>query len=326
MYKSLPAATTVAAIGMLASSTGIAEVGAVQLVTDQKHAHQQEDQANWNPSLITSDSQLIQTKKQLDQVEETLNQMKAETEVNLEIAEEESQSKKTKAAKKHNKKSKHSKKSKAAKKHAHKSKRLLDDDDEDEVVDEEGTTDSLEADDDEDTTEQVSADDVGGSESFNLKKSHKTHKTKGHSTNKKNHKNSKKSHSSHKKEKHASVGEKSTENAEEDDPFAAFEESLTKKTHSKSKPEMEHHEKHTKKSKASISHAQKKAPHKSHAHADSVPACTSLGCATASAGAPPPDPWPKDYPVANWGKDHDVETTEKNTAAAEGKLGAWVPQ
>lgn len=91
---------------------------------------------------------------------------------------------------------------------------------------------------------------------------------------------------------------------------------------------MEHHEKekHVKKSKIPISHAQKKKAHKSHANIDSVPACTSLGCKTGSAGAPPPDPWPRDYPVANWGRDHDVETTEKNTAAAEGKLGAWVPK
>lgn len=156
-----------------------------------------------------------------------------------------------------------------------------------------------------------------------------------------NQKSQQKKHASHKKENNDAET-----NAEEDDPFATFEESLTKKEKAKTEKhhekkhkekqhherqvhqkhhEKQHHEKPIKKSKVTHSHAQKKATHKSHAHTDSVPACTSLGCKTASAGAPPPDPWPKDYPVANWGKDHDVETTEKNTAAAEAKLGAWNP-
>ena len=86
MYKSVPAATAVAAIGILASTTSIEQVGAVHLVTHQQHAHRQED---WNPSLMTSDRTLLETKNKLDQVEQELNQMKAETEVNLEIAVEE---------------------------------------------------------------------------------------------------------------------------------------------------------------------------------------------------------------------------------------------
>lgn len=89
------------------------------------------------------------------------------------------------------------------------------------------------------------------------------------------------------------------------------------------------HEKLIKKTKAPHlphSHAQKKKSHKSHAHTDSVPACTSLGCKTGSLADPPADPWPKDYPVASFGTDHDVSSTAKNTADAEAKLGAWNPK
>jgi len=57
-----------------------------------------------------------------------------------------------------------------------------------------------------------------------------------------------------------------------------------------------------------------------------VPACTSLGCKTDSWAKPPADAWPKDYKVADHGADHDVDGTQKNSAAAEGKLGAWVPK
>lgn len=162
--------------------------------------------------------------------------MKAETEVNLEIAEEESHKKKTKVAKKHNKKSKHAKKTKAQKKHAHKSKRLLDDDEDE---DEEGTyeyeDETVEPLDEDDEIvyhngEEVSADAIGDSDSFHMKKSSKTHKNNAHTMNKKHHKSSKKSHSAHLKEEHDQAeSAKATENAEEDDPFATFEESLTKK-------------------------------------------------------------------------------------------------
>lgn len=73
----------------------------------------QEDMAaDWNPDLEPKDQALIETKKTLDKVEEQLNQMKAETEVNLEIATEETHKKKSKTSKKHKKKSKHAKKSK----------------------------------------------------------------------------------------------------------------------------------------------------------------------------------------------------------------------
>ena len=50
------------------------------------------------------DSTLLETRKQLDMVEEQLNQMKAETEANLEIAEAEAHKHKSKAGKKHHKK------------------------------------------------------------------------------------------------------------------------------------------------------------------------------------------------------------------------------
>lgn len=75
-----------------------------------------------------------------------------------------------------------------------------------------------------------------------------------------------------------------------------------------------------------VSHAQKKKSHKHHSHTVSVPACTSLGCNTDSIAKPPADPWPKDYPVANWGADHDIDATAKHTASAEAKLGAWNPK
>ena len=119
--------------------------------------------------------------------------------------------------------------------------------------------------------------------------------------------------------------------ANDEDPFATFEESLTK-AHSKGKPMKKHHDKLIKKNKAihshphPQSHAQKHHKHHSHHKKVSVPACTSLGCKTETAADHAPDPWPKDYPVANWGTDHDVDTTQKNAAAAEAKLGAWNPK
>ena len=50
------------------------------------------------------DNTLLETRKQLDMVEEQLNQMKSETEANLEIAESETHKHKSKAGKKHHKK------------------------------------------------------------------------------------------------------------------------------------------------------------------------------------------------------------------------------
>lgn len=52
------------------------------------------------------DNTLVETKKQLDLVEQQLNQMKAESEVNLEIAEAETLEKKHKNKHRKNKKSK----------------------------------------------------------------------------------------------------------------------------------------------------------------------------------------------------------------------------
>ena len=84
MYRGGPKAASVAAIGILASTAGFQEVAAVQL----SNAHKFADAGDWNPDLA-DDQTLLDTKKQLDEVEQ-LNQMKAETEVNLEIAEAES--------------------------------------------------------------------------------------------------------------------------------------------------------------------------------------------------------------------------------------------
>lgn len=58
----------------------------------------------------------------------------------------------------------------------------------------------------------------------------------------------------------------------------------------------------------------------------SVPACTSLGCATDTV-----DPYtkttapgyPVDYPVPNLGQDTDIAASMKHMNDAEGKLGAW---
>lgn len=69
MYRGVPAATTVAAIGLLAA--GLDQARAVQLVTDQTSTHRQED---WNP-VLGGDEELLETKQKLDQVEEQLNQM-----------------------------------------------------------------------------------------------------------------------------------------------------------------------------------------------------------------------------------------------------------
>ena len=122
-----------------------------------------------------------------------------------------------------------------------------------------------------------------------------THMKAAHKSHKKHHKRS------HSKKKHAHRAE---------DPFAAsFEESLTRQAPHGHGPH---------------SHAQRKSMHKKH-HV-SVPACTSLGCKTDSWAKPPADPWPKDYKVANHGVDHDIKTSDSNTAAAEAKLGAWVPK
>ena len=110
----------------------------------------------------------------------------------------------------------------------------------------------------------------------------------------------------------------------EEDPFATFEQSLTNHKMHHHGQVAKHHSNVNKRGR--VSHAQKKKLHRSHANADSVPACTSLGCAKDSAAKAPPDPWPKDYPVANWGADHDMATTSKNMADAEGKLGAWNPK
>lgn len=82
--------------------------------------------------------------------------------------------------------------------------------------------------------------------------------------------------------------------------------------------------KHSKHRKAKKAGKSKKVTH-SHAQKKSVPACTSLGCEKGSAADPPKDPWPKDYKVPNFGTDHDIAVTEKNSAAAEKTLGAWVP-
>jgi len=85
MYRRGPKAASVAAIGILASTASFQEVAAVQL----SNAHKFADAGDWNPDLA-DDQTLLDTKKQLDEVEHQLNQMKAETEVNLEIAEAES--------------------------------------------------------------------------------------------------------------------------------------------------------------------------------------------------------------------------------------------
>ena len=82
------------------------------------------------------------------------------------------------------------------------------------------------------------------------------------------------------------------------------------------------HGKHKKAKKAGKS----KKVTQSHAQTASVPACTSLGCEKGSAADPKKDPWPKDYKVPNFGADHDIAVSEKNSAAAEKKLGAWVPK
>ena len=264
--------------------------------------------------------------------------MKAETEVNLEIAVEESHKKKTK---KHHKKQKHLKKQpKAQKKFLHnKAKKVnadLEDEDTEDDLDEDpiveyvpevDDADEVDSDDEVRPTGAISADDIGDN---HAKKSSFKHQKKAHHpvSNKNSHHGLKKgahAPASHKKMKHSSAHPvKSTH--DEEDPFATFEESLT--NHQGHHPTHEAVEKPHKLQKKKLSHAQKKHGHKHHtrAHTDSVPACTSLGCKTDSAAKPPADPWPKDYPVANWGADHDMATTAKNTADAEAKLGAWNPQ
>jgi len=95
------------------------QVSAVQLVADHKAAHKLVEDDDQD---VQEDNTLLETRKQLDMVEEQLNQMKSETEANLEIAEEETQKHKTKSGKKHHKKSKHikNKRVKAHKKHGKK--------------------------------------------------------------------------------------------------------------------------------------------------------------------------------------------------------------
>ena len=39
-----------------------------------------------------------------------------------------------------------------------------------------------------------------------------------------------------------------------------------------------------------------------------------------------PDAYPKDYFVPNFGKDHDIDASFSHMAAAESRLGAWVPK
>lgn len=317
MFRSVPAATTVAAaIGILASSANMEQVSAVQLVADQKVAHKIVEDDDFD---IQEDNTLIETRKQLDMVEDQLNQMKSETEANLEIAEEETHKHKSKkGGKKHHKKSKHIKNKKAKVSHKKHAKKDIDDIDEDLIPVKKSIkkTKKTEVDDIEDTpssadmsetaesgriTSGVTADD----EAFQSyqKKQH------GHGHHKKGHKTAR-SHSGHKKTRNAPQSARVVEH--EDDPFSTFEESLTTK---------KHHAAHGR-----VSHAQKKKSHKHHSHADSVPACTSLGCAKDSIAKPAPDAWPKDYPVANWGADHDMDSTAKHTASAEAKLGAWNPK
>ena len=110
-----------AAIGILASgSATFDQVGAVQLVADEKNAHKLYDVDDDQD--IEEDNTLIETRKQLDMVEDQLNQMKMETEAHIEIAEEGGHKHKSKSGKKHHKKSKHikNKKAKAHKKHTKK--------------------------------------------------------------------------------------------------------------------------------------------------------------------------------------------------------------
>lgn len=130
MFRSVPAATTVAAaIGILASSANMEQVSAVQLVADQKVAHKIVEDDDFD---IQEDNTLIETRKQLDMVEDQLNQMKSETEANLEIAEEETHKHKSKkGGKKHHKKSKHIKNKKAKVSHKKHAKKDIDDIDED---------------------------------------------------------------------------------------------------------------------------------------------------------------------------------------------------
>ena len=174
--------------------------------------------------------------------------MKMETEANLEIAEESGHKHKTKSGNKHHKKSKHikNKKVKAHKKHARKHH---DADDTEEAGETQASADMSESA-ESSAYGGVSADD----EAFQYKKP--AHHKQGH-------RKTKRGHSGHKKVRQAS---RSAHKAQkEDDPFSEFEESLTK-----------HH-------KGKVSHAQRRRSHKHHAHAESVPACTSLGCATGSA-------------------------------------------
>ena len=53
----------------------------------------------------------------------------------------------------------------------------------------------------------------------------------------------------------------------------------------------------------------------------SIPACNSIECKTETAAEAKlqkdTDPWEKDYPVPNFGVDHDIITTHKNAAAAK---------
>lgn len=317
MFKSLPAATTVAAaIGILAATASVDQVSGIQLVADSKVGHKMVEDQDQD---IQEDNTLLETRKQLDLVEEQLNQMKSETEANLEIAEEESQSSlhkhKSKGGKKHHKKSKHikNKKVKVHKKHVKKQK-SPDNVDDDEPKEDNPSTADLETEESSNTNSGLTADD-DAFQSYHKKKAHhkQPHKT---------HKKTKRGHSSHKKIRHAPHSPRMVNH--EEDPFATFEESLTNhKIHHQGQVAKHHSNLHR---RGRVSHAQKKKFHKSHAHLDSVPACTSLGCAKDSAAKPPADPWPKDYPVANWGSDHDMSTTAKNMADAEGKLGAWNPK
>jgi len=101
MYRGVPKATSVAAIGLIASTVTFESVAAVQL----KGAARFEDADDWDQDM-GEDNTLVETKKQLDLVEQQLNQMKAESEVNLEIAEAETLEKKHKNKHRKNKKSK----------------------------------------------------------------------------------------------------------------------------------------------------------------------------------------------------------------------------
>lgn len=83
----IPKATKVAVVGMLAASNvNFSQVSAVQIRNKFIDTTAAEE---WNPELV-EDHSLIDTKQQLAMVEEQLNEMRAETEVDLELAEEES--------------------------------------------------------------------------------------------------------------------------------------------------------------------------------------------------------------------------------------------